>query len=319
MYYIGIDLGGTNIAVGVVDEQNQIVTSEKTKTGATRPPEEIFDDIAATVERAIDKAGIDRQDIAYVGMGSPGAVNSSTGIIEFAGNLNFHNVPARAMLEQRLSLPAYVDNDANSAALGEAIAGAGDGIRDFVAVTLGTGVGSGIIIDGKILNGYNAVAGEMGHMVIQMGGEHCTCGRNGCWEAYAAATGLIRQTKRAMREHPESIMWQLVEGDIDAVNGRTSFEGMRQGDETAQKVVDRYLYYVACGIINIINSLQPEMICIGGGISKEGDTLLKPIQEHILAERFSKHSDRQTTVCCAKLGNDAGIIGASLLGRGFGK
>lgn len=317
MYYVGIDLGGTNIAVGVIDEEHKIIGSSKKKTGATRPADEIFDDIAATVEEAIKDAGVNRSEIAYVGLGTPGAVNQETGVIEFAGNLNFNNVSAKAMLEERLGITAYVANDANAAALGEAIAGAGHGVKNFVAITLGTGVGSGVIIDGKILGGYNSVAGEIGHVVINVDGEHCTCGRNGCWEAYASATALIRQTKAAMKENRDSKMWDFVDDNIDNVSGRTAFEAMREGDEAGKQVVDRYIYYVAVGIINIINSLQPEMICIGGGISKEGDTLLKPIHEHVRRERFSKHSVKQTTVCCAKLGNDAGIIGAALLGRGM--
>lgn len=315
MYYLGIDLGGTNIAAGVVDENYKIIGAEKIKTGAHRPFNEIFDDIARAAEGAVAKAGVDKKDIPFVGLGSPGAVNQQTGIIEFAGNLNFKNVPAQKLLEEHLGLKAYIANDANAAALGEAVAGVGHGVKDLVAVTLGTGVGSGVIIDGKIFGGYNSVGGEIGHMVIEMDGEPCTCGRNGCWEAYASATGLIRQTKRAMEGDRDTVMWKIVENDINAVNGRTAFEAMRAGDELGKAVVDRYIYYVSVGIINIINSLQPEIICIGGGISKEGETLLKPIREHVERERFSKYSEKQTKICCATLGNDAGIIGAALLGR----
>lgn len=313
MYSIGIDLGGTNIVAAVVDGEYNILGKSKTPTASPRSAQEIFDDIAKVCREAMENAGVSISDISSIGMGTPGTVNGD-GIIEFANNLGFNNVPARDMLKERLGdLPVFIENDANCAALGEAYAGCGNGSKNFVAVTLGTGVGSGVIIDGKIVNGVNFAGGEFGHMVIMVDGEPCTCGRKGCWEAYASATALIRQTKAAMEKYPDSVMHSLAEEE-GKVSGRTAFDAMRKGDIAGIKVVDSYIKYVACGLINIVNALQPEIICVGGGICNEGDTLLKPLSRYVNAERYSIHSKIQTKIMKAQLGNDAGIIGAALLG-----
>lgn len=313
MYRIGVDLGGTNIAVGVVTEDLKIIGRGKVKTKCPRPAEEIFDDIAVAIDMAIKDAKITMDEVVSVGVGTPGSVNKSNGYIEFANNLDFNKVPAKEMLEARIGKTVYVDNDANCAALGEAIAGVGKGVGNFVAVTLGTGVGSGIIINGKIVSGINYAAGEMGHMVICVDGEQCNCGRRGCWEQYASATALIAQTKDAMRHDHDSKMWQLVNDNIDSVSGRTAFDAMRMGDKTGKAVVDRYIYYVAAGVINIINALQPEIICVGGGVGHEGETILEPLRTHVKRERYSIYAANQTKIMAAELGNDAGIFGAALL------
>ncbi len=313
MYRIGVDLGGTNIAVGVVTEDLKIIGRGKVKTKCPRPAEEIFDDIAVAIDMAVKDAKISMDDVISVGVGTPGSVNKSNGYIEFANNLDFNKVPAKEMLEARIGKTVYLDNDANCAALGEAIAGVGKGVGNFVAVTLGTGVGSGIIVNGKIVSGVNYAAGEMGHMVICVDGEQCNCGRRGCWEQYASATALIAQTKDAMRHDHDSKMWQLVNDNIDAVSGRTAFDAMRMGDKTGKAVVDRYVYYLAAGVINIINALQPEIICIGGGVGHEGETILEPLRTHVKRERYSIYAANQTKIMAAELGNDAGIFGAALL------
>lgn len=312
MYSIGIDLGGTNIVSAVVNEKYEIVAKAKTPTNSPRSAEEIFDDIARVSIEAIEKAGLTIEDIESVGMGTPGTVNDE-GIIEFANNLGFKNVPAREMLFERLGVKnIFVENDANCAALGEAYAGVGNGSKNFVAVTLGTGVGSGIIVDGKIVNGVNFAGGECGHMVIMVDGEQCTCGRKGCWEAYASATALIRQTKKAMEENPKSLMHKFA-ADEGKVSGRTAFDAMRKGDIAGIKVVEKYIKYVACGLINLVNALQPEIICIGGGICNEGETLMKPLRRYVQSERYSIYSKIQTKIVKAELGNDAGVIGAAIL------
>lgn len=313
MYRIGVDLGGTNIAVGVVSEDMKIIGRGKVKTKCPRPAAEIFDDIAVAVDMAIKDAGITMEDVSSVGVGTPGSVNKENGYIEFANNLDFNQVPAKKMLEERLGKTVYLDNDANCAALGEAIAGVGKGVGNFVAVTLGTGVGSGIIVNGKIVGGVNYAGGEMGHTVIMVNGKQCNCGRKGCWEQYASATALIAQTKEAMLKNIDSKMWQITNGSIDNVSGRTAFDAMRLGDAAAKEVCDNYIYYVSVGIINIINTFQPEFVCIGGGISHEGDTILNPIKKHIDNERYSIHASKQTKIVAAELGNDAGIFGAALL------
>ncbi len=316
MYTIGIDLGGTNIVASVVDDDYNIIGTSKTPTNSPRSADEIFDDIADVCEEAVKTAGLTMEDIDSVGMGTPGTVNQD-GVIEFANNLAFNNVPARTMLAKRINKPeekVFIENDANCAALGEAYAGCGNGAKDFVAVTLGTGVGSGVIIGGKIVNGVNYAGGECGHMVIVVDGEQCSCGRKGCWEAYASATALIRQTKKAIEEYPDSLMHKLAKEE-GKVSGRTAFDAMRLGDIAGIKVVDDYIKYVACGLINIVNALQPEIICIGGGICNEGETLMKPLRRFVQSERYSIHSKIQTKIVKAELGNDAGVIGAALLGK----
>ncbi len=313
MYRIGVDLGGTNIATGVINEKNEIIGRGKVKTRAPRPAEAIFDSIKEAVDMAVVNAGINYDEIVSIGIGTPGSVNKDTGAIEFSNNLKFHNVPAKQMLEERLKKPVYLENDANAAALGEAVAGCGNGIKNFVAVTLGTGVGSGIIIDGKIYRGSNFCGGEMGHMVINVDGIPCNCGRKGCWEKYASATALVSQTVEAMQSNKDSLLWQTCDGDLNKVEGKTIFEALDLGDATAKAVVDKYLYYVAIGIANIVNALQPEAVCVGGGISGQGEKILQPIREMVNAERYSVYADKQSQILKASLGNDAGIIGAALL------
>lgn len=315
MYHLGIDLGGTNIAVGVVDEKFNIIGRGKVKTNAPRPAEEICDDMAAAAKRAVEDAGITMDDVDTIGVGSPGSVNPFTGVIAVSNNLRFENVKMGAMLKERLGRDVFLENDANAAAYGEFLAGAGCGTNDMVAITLGTGVGGGIIIGGKLFSGANLAGGELGHTVIVHEGEQCTCGRKGCWEAYASATGLIKLTKKAMEANRDSKMWELCGGDINKASGRTAYDGMRAGDKAAIEVVNKYEDYVACGITNMVNIFQPDVLCIGGGISKEGDTLLKPIVEKVVSDRFTKNVAKQTEVKIAELGNDAGIIGAAFIHR----
>lgn len=312
MYRAGVDLGGTNIAVGIINDKYEIIGRSKLKTNIPRPAEEILADIVKAVKLAAEDAKISVDEIEGVGIGTPGSVNKETGYIEYANNLYFNKVPAVEILEKMLPLKYYLENDANCAALGEAMAGAGVGKKSFVAITLGTGVGSGIIDDGRILTGCNEAGGELGHTVIKFDGEPCNCGRVGCWERYASATALVNQTKKAMEENKDSKMWEIA-GSIDNVGGRTAFDGMRAGDKVAKEVVDKYIEYVAIGTINVINALQPEMICFGGGICNEGETLLGPIRKYVDEFRYSRYADTQTELCRAKLGNDAGIIGAALI------
>ena len=310
MYRVGIDLGGTNIVAGVVNDRHEIVAFAKCKTACPRPSEEIVADMARMTREAVKKAGITMDEVKGVGVGSPGVCNKDTGVVERAANLGFENLPICAMLSEMLGKKVYIENDANAAALGEFIAGAAKDVESCVCITLGTGVGGGVIIDGKVFAGSNFAGTELGHTVIVVDGEPCSCGRRGCWEAYASATGLIRQTRRAMEEHKDSKMWDIA-GSLDKVDGRTSFEAMRAGDAAGKAVVDRYIYYIAVGLINMINIFQPEILCVGGGICKEGETLLAPLRKYIDAEQFSKYSEKKTKLCVAALGNDAGIIGAA--------
>ena len=313
MYRIGVDLGGTNIVSAVIDEGYNIIGKARVATNADRPAKAIFEDIAKTAFDAVKAADLTMDDVESIGIGTPGSVNKESGVIEYANNLNFDKVPAREMLNALTGKDKiYIDNDANCAALGEAVAGVGKGVRDLIAITLGTGVGAGIVVGGKLLTGCNYAGAELGHTVIVYDGEPCTCGRKGCWEAYSSATALIAQSKRAMLADPYTKMWDIA-GTIDNVGGRTSFDAMRQGDATATAVVKKYMSYLACGVTNLVNAFQPEILCIGGGIGNEGEFLLKPLRRLVAAQRYSIHAEKQTQILPAKLGNDAGIIGAAML------
>ena len=315
MYRVGIDLGGTNIVAGVVDDEYNIIAKANCKTAVPRPEADICDSMAAVVKEAVEKAKLTMDDIDYIGIGVPGAVNPETRVIETSPNLFFHNWEVAKMMEERLHKYTKVENDANAAALGEFLAGSAKGSKNAIAITLGTGVGGGIIIDGKIYSGSNYAGAELGHMVIVKDGIECGCGRKGCWEAYASATALIRMTKDAIRnEKPEfSYMLNSVGGDIEKVDGKTSFDAMLAGDNTGREVVEKYIDYLATGLINVINVFQPDVLCIGGGIANQGENLLGPLRTIIERERFTKHNDKQTKVCVATLGNDAGIIGAACI------
>jgi len=314
MVRIGIDLGGTNIVAGVVDENYRILATATCKTASPRPAAEIAADMARMARQAVGQAGLTMDDVAAIGVGSPGVCNSRTGMVERAENLGFLFVPLTEMLEEQLHKPIHLENDANAAAYGELLAGAAKGRNSCVCVTLGTGVGGGVITDGRILSGFNFAGAELGHVVIVADGEPCTCGRKGCFEAYASATALIRQTRRAMELHPDSAMWSLSDGGKN-VSGRTAFDGMEAGDPIAKEVVDSYIRYLACGITNMVNIFQPEVLCIGGGICNQGETLLAPLREIVAAEQFNRLGKHQTEIVTAKLGNDAGIIGAAYLGQ----
>lgn len=315
MYTVGIDLGGTNIAAGIVDENNNIVAKGSVPTNMPRSADAIIDDMAALAKSLLKDASIPMSEVKWVGVGTPGTVNCETGIIEYSNNLRFDNVPMVKMMEQRLGKKVYIENDANAAAFGEYKAGAAKGAGSAIVITLGTGIGSGIIIGGKILHGIGFAGGELGHTVIVYGGRECTCGRRGCWEAYASATGLANMTKEAMLEHKDSVMWKITNRSLDNVNGKTAFDAMRAGDEAGKEVVEKYVNYLGCGLVNAVNIFQPEILCLGGGICKEGENLTRPLEEIIRKEAYSRYSKKKTRLCVAKLGNDAGIIGAALVGE----
>ena len=314
MYNLGIDLGGTNIVVGVVDKENNIIGKAERKTNLPRPAENIFEDMYAAALDALDKAGLSMKDIECVGLGTPGAVEPDTGVITYSANLFFHNVPAKKMLEERFGKIAFVGNDANCAAFGEFIAGAGKYARDMIAVTLGTGVGGGIILNEQLHVGFNGAAGEIGHMVIHVDGEDCNCGRKGCWETYASATALNRMTKELYETNPDAALEKAIaaEGEI---NAKVPYRAARDGSKACAELCERYAKYVATGVLNLINMLEPEVICIGGGVSHEGDALLQPILDYVNKESYTRENDEemQTAIKLAELGNDAGIIGAALL------
>lgn len=312
MYNIGIDLGGTNIKVGVVDENYNIVGRSNIKTNLPRPAEEIVDSIVEGVRLACEDAKIAVSDVNSIGIGTPGTANRNTGVVLYSCNLGFNNFELGGMLSSKLGTEVFVENDANAAAFGEVVNGAGKGYKDVVVITLGTGVGGGIIIGGKIYTGFNFCGGELGHTVIEYNGRQCGCGRKGCFEAYSSATALINFTKEAMEEDKNTKMWEIA-GSIDGVDGKTAFDGFRAGDKTATEVVNKYINYLGCGLTNVVNIFQPEVLLIGGGICKEGENLTKPLLEYIAKESYCIDPNCSTKLDIAKLGNDAGIIGAAYL------
>ncbi|MBQ8310030.1 MAG: ROK family protein [Clostridia bacterium] len=318
MYRIGIDLGGTNIAAGIVNEEFKIIAKNSVPTNADRPAEEIVADIAALCNKLCADNGLTVDDIESVGIASPGIVDDNSGEAIYANNLPFDHLPILPMLKKQFPVKElHIENDANAAAWGEAIAGAAKGSKSSVMITLGTGVGGGVIDDGKVLKGFNSAAGELGHIVIQVDGRPCSCGRCGCWEAYSSATGLINMTKDKLaqceKEGRATVMTEIV-AEVGKVNGRTAFDGKRRGDAAAAEVVDEYIKYLASGLASMINTFQPEVVSIGGGISNEGQFLLDLVVPKILEQIYGTGVVPTPAIRIATLRNDAGIIGAAVLG-----
>lgn len=310
MYKLGIDLGGTNIAVGVVDESFNIVGKASVKTGLPCSAESIVEKIVTASLQAVENAKISFDEVSSIGLGSPGAVDPKKGIIEYASNLKFDHMEMGAALKKRFGKKVFIENDANAAAWADFLVSGVDKSATLIAVTLGTGVGGGIILKGKIFSGCNFFGGELGHFTIKHDGLECGCGRKGCWEAYASVTALIKQTKEKMEQCEDSLMWKICGGDIDYVDGRTAFQAKEKGDKAGGEVVEQYADYVAIGIVDIINIFQPDIISIAGGISREGDNLLEPVLRHV---KENSPINTKTEIKISKLNNDAGIIGAANL------
>ncbi len=310
--YIGIDLGGTNIAVGIVDSKGNILAHASTPTLRERHWTEIVKDMAVLTNKVTSAAGKNLADIKVVGIGIPGNINNENGVVVYTSNLNMENIPLASEFRKYIDIPVNLENDANAAAYGEYFA-SGKSSDNFLMVTLGTGVGGGIIIKGKIFRGFNGAGGEIGHHVIHEGGEKCSCGRRGCYEAYASVTALINQTKKKMAECPTSQMHKWV-SENGPVNGQTAFDCAAWGDKAAIEVRDRYIQHVAEGITNLVNIFQPETVVIGGGISQEGDVLLNPIKKFVSKHEYNMHV-AHTKIEIARLYNNAGIIGAAMAAK----
>ena len=312
MYRIGIDIGGTFIAAGLVDASMRIVDRTGVRTNAPRPMESMIDDMAFMVWTLLERNGLRDADVVSVGTGVPGTANSGNGHIEDANNLGFDDEPFVPLLEERLRLPVRFGNDANAAAWGEYRAG-NYPEDSFVMMTIGTGIGGGVILNGKLWSGINGAAAEFGHMAIRCGGEPCSCGRSGCFEAYGSATALIRQARERMKSDETSLLWQLCGRDPEKVEARTVFDGAEKGDAACVQLLDTYTTYLAEGTANIINLFQPAYLCVGGGVSRAGEALLLPLREKTAERIYSQNAKRNTQIILARLDNDAGIIGAALL------
>ena len=312
MLYIGVDIGGMSVKAGLVNENGKITVKSSAVTRADAPAEEIVADIAALVEKVAELGGVKVGETGGVGVGSPGSVDDAAGVIRYSCNINFVRTPFVALMRSRLSIDnVKISNDANCAALGETMFGAGRGAKNSVTVTLGTGVGTGIVVDGRLLTGNKSAGAEGGHVIIKAGGVKCGYGKRGCFEAYASATALMRQTAEAAARHPESLLAKMAaESGID---GKTAFIAAKQGDKTAKRVISNYIRYVGTGLVGFANVFYPEVFIIGGGISKEGDALIAPLRRFIKKNAYGAEFNPPIDVVAATLGNDAGIIGAAAL------
>jgi len=317
-YSIGIDLGGTKTAAGLVDENYNIIDKTSAPTNREGTSEEIADGICALIGSLLEKNGKTLENIEKIGIAVPGAVDVSRGEVIYSCNLPFRFFPLEKALKDKLIFEKIaLANDANAAALGEAVAGAAKNTCSSVMITLGTGVGGGVVIDGKLLIGKNGAAAELGHIVIEENGKECSCTRYGCFEAYCGAPALIKLTEAKLREAlargEKSAMLDEIGGDFGKITTRTAFEASKSGDAVALDTVREYTKYLACGITNIINIFQPDVLTIGGGISGQGDYLLKFIVPIIEREQYTRDYKNKTEIKIAALGNDAGIIGAAAL------
>lgn len=311
-FCIGVDLGGTNIAVGLVNlKSRSIIRKASIKTRAPRPCESISEDIVKLCRELCEKEGLGLDEARWIGVATPGIVKK--GVVVMASNLGWNNAPFADIIKRLSGRPTFIANDANTAAYAEALWGVGADKSSLVAITLGTGVGGGIVIDGKIWEGINGFAAEIGHVILDADGRSCPCGKRGCFEAYSSATALLKETKRTMHLYPDSLMWKMCDGDINRVNGIIPFKAAAAGDEAAREVIDDFVKYLAIGISNVINIFQPDIVCIGGGISGEGERLMRPLRDKLERMSFGTNGGR-TKVMIAKYMNDAGIIGGALLG-----
>ena len=312
--YIGIDLGGTKIAAGVTDEEGRILAKAESATLAGRPYQEVVRDMAASALRAMEEAGCTIEDIQAVGIGIPGIAENKTGTVIFCTNLGWHDVPLRAELSQYLNKPIYIDNDATVAGFAESVAGVSRGADSSVFITLGTGVGGGIVLGGKPWAGAHGVASEIGHITMVIDGIPCTCGKSGCLERYCSATALIRMGQEAAVKHPDSQIAREAGQDPSKINGKLVIDCAKAGDPTALQVFDEYTRNLALAVNNVISFLDPEIVVLGGGISNAGEFLLDAVKRRIPGFLMFKTMP-YPRVELAVLGNQAGIIGAAMLAK----
>ncbi len=307
-YYAGLDLGGTFVKCGIVDSEGRLLAKSSVETdGDAHAIAETMADLAL---RLADTCEV---TLSGVGIGAPGTVDGQNGVVLYSNNLNWHHVPLSAEIRQITGVPTVMTNDANAAALGEYAFGAGRQYDNVIFVTLGTGVGGGIIIHGRLYEGLCGAGAELGHTVIHMDGEPCTCGGRGCLEAYASASALVRQAKAYMQEHPDTVLHEMCGGDLEQMDGKLFFAAVRAGDAGAQEVYGRYLDYLSCGLISFANIFRPETIILGGGISAEGDLLTAPLGERLDCHIFGGNDHAHVRILTSELANDAGLFGAARL------
>ena len=313
-YQVGIDLGGTNVRAALIDSDLHIVRKQAAKTPKNQA-EAVVQTIAGLVHALISEEALTIGDVASIGIAAPGTVHNDAGKVLYANNLGWDDVSLRDMVQKDFRVPVYLENDANAAALGESWFGANKGLSHSIMITLGTGVGTGVIIDGKMLTGSNYAGGELGHMVIVAGGAQCTCGRKGCWEAYSSATALMRMARQAAMSDPASRLWEVCDRQLEHLSAEHVFELASERDVAALEVIDRYMQLLKIAIVNLVCIFQPEQIALGGGISNQGERLLIPLQQAVDAESYGSRHILVPRIVCSELDGDAGLLGAALLGR----
>ena len=311
MIAIGIDIGGMSIKGAAVDSNGRVYEKFSMPFTKGEPGEETIRKLAETVKEYIAANGLENK-IVGIGLGSPGTLDIKNGIVNYANNLGWENLHVADIFHEILPYSVRLTNDANAASLGEAKYGAGKSYDSIIMLTLGTGVGGGIIINGKLYEGNEGKGAELGHSVIVVDGEQCTCGRKGCLETYASATALIRETKKAMHSNRRSLMWKVCP-DIDLVGGKVPFEAAKQGDKTAIDVLDNYIKYLGEGILNFCNIFRPNVIVLSGGIANAGDYLFDRVNKYIKDRNYGYKMTPEVKVVPAELGYDSGKIGAAAL------
>lgn len=309
---IGVDVGGTFIKAGIVRD-GELITKLSIPTENEKGSETILRNIAKAAEQAACSVGKTIRDFEYAGFGIPGNVNDKEGIVVMCPNLGgWRQFPFKQEMEKLLPLKVFVGNDANCAVLGETVSGAAAGAQDCVMLTLGTGVGGGMICDGRLVTGHAGLGAELGHVCLYPDGELCGCGMKGCLEAYCSVTALVRQTRRAMAAHQDSLMHSFA-AQAGLIDGRTSFECSKQGDRAAIEVVETYTDYLARAIGSFITTFRPEVFLLGGGLSNQGAYLTDKVNAKLPRYVFASGFAKVPEVKKALLGNDAGIIGAAYL------
>lgn len=318
-YYIGIDLGGLNIKGGVVSAENKALNFESILTEAQGGPKHVIARMASLIEMVREKAGVPREEIAGVGIGSPGPLSTRKGVVFETPNLpGWKNVPLAAEIRELTGYPTVIENDANAASLAEAVAGAGKGLPCMLMLTLGTGIGGGIVIDGHVWHGADDIGAELGHISICYNGRRCNCGSIGCVEAYASATGIVRRTQEALRAGARSSLARGEKNDLALVPKEAKcghiFRVARQGDRLAKKIVADTAVYLATAIGSLINTFNPDMIVLYGGIAKAGSQLFGPVRKEVRRRCFAIGA-RRCKIVPSKLGAQAGVIGAAISAR----
>ena len=309
-YYVGIDLGGTFIKGGIVDDLGNIICTDKIPTESDGGEKKVAANIARLVEMVIKKAGLIKDDVVGLGMGVPGMIDSERGVVLLSNNLRWLDFHIADEVSSLTGLKVKIANDANVAILAEVKFGAAKNRKNVVMLTLGTGVGGGLVCNGQLYEGNLSVGAELGHMVIDKSGEPCTCGGRGCLESHTSATALIRNTKRMMKKHPESLMWKTY--NLENADGKTAFD-YKDSDEFAREVVDKYIDDLATGITSLVNIFRPEVVLLGGGVCAQGDNLIIPLQKKVNKGMFAGDVGPESKILIATLGNTAGTLGAACL------